>query len=162
MSYLLQAKCFIRSIPWKMFYSWFLEKCDTYANNPPPCSHACYHNAANIVSNPIPKNRCKNHFCSASGNWEMAEWDRPFICSIGWVHWYLARPPSPITSPINPYPWILKKNPKRGTITERVLRKKRSKATKHIQMTQRCDLNFIRTCSVPRFGLFFLGFTDKG
>ena len=99
-SYLLQAKCFIRSIPWKMFYSWFLEKCDTYANNPPPCSHACYHNAANIVSNPIPKNRCKNHFCSASGNWEMAEWDRPFICSIGSVQWYLVRPPSPIMSPI--------------------------------------------------------------
>ena len=100
MSYLLQAKCFIRSIPWKMFYSWFLEKCDTYANNPPPCSHACYHNAANIVSNPIPKSRCKNHFCSASGNWEMAEWDRPFICSIGSVQWYLVRPPSPIMSPI--------------------------------------------------------------
>ena len=25
---------------------------------------------------------------------------------------------------VNPYPWILEKNPKRGTITERVLRKK--------------------------------------
>ena len=25
---------------------------------------------------------------------------------------------------LNPYPWILEKNPKRGTVTERVLRKK--------------------------------------
>ena len=43
-----------------------------------------------------------------------------------------------------------------GTVTERDFRKK-SKAQKHIQMTQRCALDFFRetrSVMVPHFGFF--------
>ena len=42
---------------------------------------------------------------------------------------------------------------------------KNSKAQEHIQMMQRCTLDFFRetrSVTVPRFGFFFPGFTDKG
>ena len=51
-----------------------------------------------------------------------------------------------------------------GTVTERAFRKKKSKAPEHIQMMQRCALDFFPRNALgdgPAFWIF-PGFTDKG
>ena len=61
--------------------------CVRYTDRSPPCNHACFTNPANKKINSL-YNKCKRHTCtkdniSASGTWDMADYDRKFICIVG-------------------------------------------------------------------------------